>query len=171
MRGTGSKDVVLENTFIPEHYAAPMIEAQMGTVPGVDIPLYRLPIRPALATMLLGTIVGMADRGLQLFIDKTRGRRDVYTGAMKSDNAGVRRRVAEASVEISCAWALTQQNCDLLEDAMLHDRRCRRRNGRRSDGMQPTPPSYAGAPATGSSKVPVPVPRMTATACRSSSAT
>jgi alkylation response protein AidB-like acyl-CoA dehydrogenase len=121
MRGTGSKDVVLENTFIPEHYAVPMIEAQMGTVPGVDIPLYRLPIRPALATMLLGTIVGMADRGLQLFIDKTRGRRDVYTGAMKSDNAGVQRRVAEASVEISCAWALTQQNCDLLEDAMLHD--------------------------------------------------
>jgi hypothetical protein len=121
MRGTGSKDVVLENTFIPEHYAVPMIEAQMGTVPGVESPLYRLPIRPALATMLLGTIVGMADRGLQLFIDKTRGRRDVYTGAMKSDNAGVQRRVAEASVEISCAWALTQQNCDLLEDAMLHD--------------------------------------------------
>jgi alkylation response protein AidB-like acyl-CoA dehydrogenase len=121
MRGTGSKDVLLENTFIPEHYAVPMIEAQMGTVPGIEIPLYRLPIRPALATMLLGTIVGMAERGLQLFIDKTRGRRDVYTGAMKADNAGVQRRVAEASVEISCAWALAQQNCDLLEEAMLRD--------------------------------------------------
>jgi len=64
---------VLENTFIPEHYAVPMLEAQLGTVPGIDIPLYRLPIRPTLATMLLGTIVGMAERGLQLFIDKTRG--------------------------------------------------------------------------------------------------
>ena len=121
MRGTGSKDIVLENTFIPEHYAVNMIEAQLGTVPGVDIPLYRLPIRPALATMLLGSIVGMAERGLELFIEKTRGRRDVYTGLMKADNAGVQRRVAEASVEISCAWALTQQNCDLLEDAMRHD--------------------------------------------------
>ena len=26
-----------------------------------------------------------------------------------------------ASVEISCAWALTQQNCDLLEEAMLRE--------------------------------------------------
>ncbi len=121
MRGTGSKDIVLENTFVPEHYAVSMIEAQLGTVPGVDIPLYRLPIRPALATMLLGSIVGMAERGLELFIEKTRGRRDVYTGLMKADNAGVQRRVAEASVEISCAWALTQQNCDLLEDAMRLD--------------------------------------------------
>jgi alkylation response protein AidB-like acyl-CoA dehydrogenase len=121
MRGTGSKDIVLENAFIPGHYAVPMVEAQLGTVPGVESPLYRLPIRPALATMLLGTIVGMAERGLQLFIDKTRGRRDVYTGTMKVDNPGVQRRVAEAGVEISCAWALTQQNCDLLEAAMLRD--------------------------------------------------
>jgi alkylation response protein AidB-like acyl-CoA dehydrogenase len=121
MRGTGSKDVVLDKVFIPEHYAVPLIEAQLGTVPGVDIPLYRLPIRPALATMLLGTIVGMAERGLQLFVDQTRTRRDVYTGAMKVDSPGMHRRVAEASAEITCAWALTQQNCDLLEQAMRHD--------------------------------------------------
>src|SRR4029079_13281906 len=81
----------------------------------------RLPIRPALATMLLGTIVGMDERGLKLFIDGTKGRRDVYTGAMKVESPGVQRRVAEASAEIACAWALTQQNCDLLEQAMRHD--------------------------------------------------
>jgi alkylation response protein AidB-like acyl-CoA dehydrogenase len=121
MRGTGSKDVVLENVFIPEHYAVPMIEAQLGTVPGVDIPLYRLPIRPALATMLLGTIVGMAERGLQIFIDHARTRRDVYTGTMKRDSPGVQRRAAEASVQITCAWALAQQNCDLLEQAMRRE--------------------------------------------------
>ena len=121
MRGTGSKDVVLDNVAIPEHYAVPMAEAQMGTVPGVESPLYRLPIRPALATMLLGTIVGMAERGLQTFIDQTRTRRDVYTGTMKVDSAGMQRRVAEASAEIACAWALTQQSCDLLEQAMRHD--------------------------------------------------
>jgi alkylation response protein AidB-like acyl-CoA dehydrogenase len=121
MRGTGSKDVVLENTFIPEHYAVHMVEAQMGTVPGVESALYRLPIRPSLATMLLGTIVGMSERGLQLYIDGARTRRDVYTGSMKVDSAGVQRRVAEASAEIACAWALAQQNCGLLEDAMQHD--------------------------------------------------
>jgi len=121
MRGTGSKDVVLDNVFIPDHYAVPMAEAQLGTVPGVDIALYRLPIRSALATMLLGTLVGMAERGLQLFVDQTRTRRDVYSGTMKVDNPGMQRRVAEASAEIACAWALTQQNCDLLEQAMQRD--------------------------------------------------
>jgi len=121
MRGTGSKDLVLDNVAIPDHYAVPMAEAQLGTVPGIDIPLYRLPIRPSLATMLLGTIVGMAERGLQLFIDGTRGRKDVYTGAMKVENPGMQRRVAEASAEIACAWALTQQNCDLLDEAMRGD--------------------------------------------------
>src|SRR5262249_20028964 len=121
MRGTGSKDVVLDNVFIPDHYAVPMAAAQLGTVPDVDIPLYRLPIRAALATMLLGTIVGMAERGLQLFIDQTRTRRDVYSGTMKVDSPGMQRRVAEASAEIACAWALTQQNCDLLEQAMQCD--------------------------------------------------
>ncbi len=121
MRGTGSKDIVLDDVFIPERYAVAMVEAQLGTVPGVDSPLYRLPIRPSLATMLLGTIVGMAERGLQLFIDGTRGRRDVYTGAMKVENPGVQRRVAEASVEISCAWSLAEKNCDLLEEAMRRD--------------------------------------------------
>jgi alkylation response protein AidB-like acyl-CoA dehydrogenase len=121
MRGTGSKDIVLKDAFVPEHYTMPLREAQFGLIPGVDSPLYRLPIRPALATMLLGTIIGMAERGLQLFIDTTRGRRDVYTGVLKADNPGIQRRVAEASTEITCAWALAQQNCDLLEDAMRHD--------------------------------------------------
>jgi len=54
-------------------------------------------------------------------VGQTRTRRDVYTGAMKVNSPGMHRRVAEASAEITCAWALTQQNCDLLEQAMRHD--------------------------------------------------
>ncbi len=121
MRGTGSKDVVLKNVFIPERYAVPMGEAHLGTFAGIDIPLYQLPIRATLATMLLGTIVGMAERGLELFVAQARPRRDAYTGAEKAQNPGLQRRVAEASAEIACAWALTQQNCDLLEEAMRHN--------------------------------------------------
>jgi alkylation response protein AidB-like acyl-CoA dehydrogenase len=121
MRGTGSKDLVLDGVFVPDHYTVPMGSAQLGTVEGVDIPLYRLPIRATLATMLLGTIVGMAERGLQLFMDQARTRQDAYTGAQKVQNAGVQRRVAEASAEIGCAWMLTLQSCDLLEEAMRRD--------------------------------------------------
>lgn len=121
MRGTGSKDIVLDGVFVPDHRAVNLVEAMAGTVPDIDVPLYRLPIRPTLATMLLGTIVGVAERGLELFIDQTRTRRDAYTGASKADNVLIQQRVAEANGEITCAWSLTQQSCDLLEAAMERD--------------------------------------------------
>lgn len=120
IRGTGSKDLVMHDVVVPDHRAVPMGPAQQGTLPDVDVPLYRLPIRPTLATFLLGTIVGMSERGLELFIEQARTRIDAYTGTKKVDSAGLQRRVAEASGEIACAWALTQQNCDLLEEAMQH---------------------------------------------------
>jgi len=118
MRGTGSKDLLLNEVLVPEHLAVPMGQAQQGTLPGVDVPLYRLPIRPTLATFLMGTIVGMSERGLELFMNQARTRIDAYTGAEKVHSAGIQRRVAEASGEISCAWALTLKNCDILEAAM-----------------------------------------------------
>ena len=121
MRGTGSKDIVLDDVFVPEHRAVPMAEAFVGTVPGVDIALYRLPIAATLCTMLLGSIVGMSERGLELFVEATRTRRDAYSGEPKVNSVGLQRRVAEANAEIAHAWTLAQQNCDLLEQAMEHD--------------------------------------------------
>ncbi len=120
MRGTGSKDIVLENTFVPAHRAVDMAGAWLGTVPGVEIPLYQLPVGGTLSTMLLGTIVGMAERGLELYIEQARTRRDAYTGQAKVDSVGIQRRVAESKAEIAHAWSLTMQNCDVLEDAMRH---------------------------------------------------
>jgi 3-hydroxy-9,10-secoandrosta-1,3,5(10)-triene-9,17-dione monooxygenase len=121
MRGTGSKDVVLDRVFVPERRTVRMSDAWLGTVPGVDIPLYRLPVNATLATLLLGSIVGMSERGLQRFVEETRGRIDAYTGEPKVDSAGLRRRVAEARAELAHAWALANENCDLLEEAMRHD--------------------------------------------------
>jgi 3-hydroxy-9,10-secoandrosta-1,3,5(10)-triene-9,17-dione monooxygenase len=120
MRGTGSKDVVLDDVFVPEHRAVRVSDAWMGIVPGVEIPLYQLPVGATLATMLLGTIVGMSERGLQLFIDQTRARSDAYSGESKAQRAGMQYRVAEANAEIAHAWSLARRNCDLLEGAMNH---------------------------------------------------
>lgn len=120
MRGTGSKDIVLDNVFVPEHRAVKVSEAFLGTVPDVEIPLYRLPIGATLATMLLGSVVGMSERGLQLFIEATRARRDAYSREEKVHSVGLQRRVAESAAEIEHAWTLAQRNCDLLEAAMDH---------------------------------------------------
>lgn len=120
MRGTGSKDVVLDQVFVPAHRGVAMADAWVGTVAGVDIPLYQLPVGATLATMLCGSIVGMADRALALFVEQIRTRRDAYTGEPKVQAVGLQRRVAEAHAEIAHAWSLAMQNCDLLEAAMEH---------------------------------------------------
>lgn len=117
MRGTGSKDLLLEDVFIPDHRAVPARAAELGTLPHVETGLYRLPIQCTLATMLMGSVVGIADRILETTLEQNRTRRDAYTGDAKRDSPGMQRRVAEASGEIECAWALAQKSCDLLEAA------------------------------------------------------
>jgi 3-hydroxy-9,10-secoandrosta-1,3,5(10)-triene-9,17-dione monooxygenase len=121
MRGTGSKDVVLDDAFVPHHRAVRVSDAWLGMVPDVEVPLYRLPVGATLATMLLGTIVGMSERGLRLFVEATSTRIDAYSGEPKSQRAGIQHRVAEANAEVAHAWSLATRNCDLLEAAMEHD--------------------------------------------------
>lgn len=118
LRGTGSKDVVVDDVFVPDHRAVEMLPAMNGVLDGVERPLYRLPILPVLSTMLMGTLVGMAERGLEMYIEQARTRRDAYSGAPKVASVGVQRRVAEASGELLSAWAMVERNCDLFEAAM-----------------------------------------------------
>ncbi|MEZ5282685.1 MAG: acyl-CoA dehydrogenase family protein [Acidimicrobiales bacterium] len=118
MRGTGSKDIVLDDVFVPDHLTVRASAAVLGTVEGVDVGLYRLPVQATLATMLLGSIVGMAEAFRDIVIEQAKTRRHAYTGTPKVESAGMQRRVAEASGEIAAAWALTQQSCDMLDAAM-----------------------------------------------------
>ncbi|MBI4694435.1 MAG: hypothetical protein HY749_10480 [Gammaproteobacteria bacterium] len=121
MRGTGSKDIVAKDVFIPGHRGVPVPEAFFGTVPGVDIPLYRLPIAATLATMLTGTILGIAERGLGHFIEATRVRQDIYVGGAKAAKVSLQMRVAEATGEIEVARMLVERACALLDEAMTHE--------------------------------------------------
>ena len=118
MRGTGSKDIVLEQVFVPAHRGVRMGDAFLGTVADVSRPLYRLPIGGTLATMCLGSIVGITERALEVFVDETTRRTDAYTGDPKAQRAGLQFRVAEAGGEIAHARMLAARNCDLLEGAM-----------------------------------------------------
>jgi alkylation response protein AidB-like acyl-CoA dehydrogenase len=118
MRGTGSKDVVANDVFVPDHRSVRMGDAFLGTVAGVARPLYRLPIGATLATMALGTIIGIAECGLEMFVDQTRTRVDAYTGEQKALRVGLQFRVAEAEAELAHARSLAARSCDLLEAAM-----------------------------------------------------
>ncbi|MDA0823469.1 MAG: acyl-CoA dehydrogenase family protein [Proteobacteria bacterium] len=118
MRGTGSKDIVANNAFVPNYRAIPIVQAFLGTIPDIDRPLYRLPIPATLSAMGIGTVLGIAERGIEEFIEQTRIRQDVYVGGAKANRSGLQMRIAEAKTQVELARMLVERNCDLLDMAM-----------------------------------------------------
>lgn len=118
MRGTGSKDLIATDVFVPAHRAVETAPTFNGDFKGDVEPLYRLPVMGGLASMLAGTVVGFSGAGLATFVDATRVRREVYAGASKAAKVGVQLRVAEASAELAMARSLLEQNCRILDDGL-----------------------------------------------------
>lgn len=117
MRGTGSKDLVVKEAFVPEYRSMPTFQTFLGNTPHTDSPLYRLPVFAGLASMLTGSVLGMAERGLKAFIERTAVRKNAH-GAVKSESAGMQRRVAESAAEIAEARRLLEDICRRFDVAM-----------------------------------------------------
>lgn len=118
MRGTGSKDIVLDDVFVPGHRVMPTGDLFAGTsswAPEHPTGLFMHPVLPALATQLAGCALGMAQELLALFLEHNRVRKDVYDGSAKAQKASLQRRVAEAGAEIESAALLIQESCDRFD--------------------------------------------------------
>ncbi len=122
MRGTGSKDIVAKGVFVPAHRAMPTKSLFIGTFSEAASPVYRLPVISGLASMLAGTVLGMAERGFTRFVEYTKGRRDIYAGGSKAANPGIQRRVAEANAELAAARLLVERLCDRWDAALAENR-------------------------------------------------
>lgn len=120
MRGTGSKDLVATDVLVPDHRAVPTYPTFVGQVTHADSPLYRLPVYAGLSAMLSGSVLGMAERGLKHFIERT-SKRTTAHGVSKADNANMQQRVAESSAEIAAARRLLEDICDRFDAAMAAD--------------------------------------------------
>lgn len=118
MRGTGSKDLVLEDAFVPEHRTMPTGTLFDGRSPHADrhaTNLYKAPVISSLAVQAGGTILGMSRSVYDAFVERTRARREVYTAGRKADSAGTQRRIAEAHAELTSAELLLHRTCDGFE--------------------------------------------------------
>lgn len=122
MRGTGSKDVVARGAFVPIHRSMPTVPLFTGLSPHASSAVYRLPVLPVLASMLAGSVLGMAERGYRAFLERTRVRQDVYVGGAKAASPGIQRRLSEARAELDAAERLLLAICDRWEELMAEDR-------------------------------------------------
>jgi alkylation response protein AidB-like acyl-CoA dehydrogenase len=110
LAGTGSKNSVTDNVFVPAHRVVPVADLCAGTAPGGkvhDNPLYRHAMMSALPFTLVAPVLGMAEGALADFVDmaKVRTTRGAVTGGNNrmAEFATVQSRVAEAAGSIEAA--------------------------------------------------------------------
>jgi alkylation response protein AidB-like acyl-CoA dehydrogenase len=112
LQGTGSKDVVAHEVFVPEHRMIDTRTLFRGASPYASkhaSNLYRLSAEAMLSVSVATAVLGSAKYALQQFIERTKERRAILTGARKAEHGPTQVRLAEAAAEIHCA------------DLLLHD--------------------------------------------------
>jgi len=112
LQGTGSKDVLAHNIFVPSHRAIDTRILFRGASPhATNHPtnLYRLSAEAMLSVSVSTAVLGSAKFALRQFIERTKERRVILTGARKAEHGPTQVRLAEAVAEIHSA------------DLLIHD--------------------------------------------------
>jgi resorcinol 4-hydroxylase (FADH2) len=110
LAGTGSKDIVVREAFVPAHRVLLFADARSGTAPGAKYhnnPLYRMPLLIHGASMLASTAVGAARGALDAYLEMTRVRktRGALAGGQlpMAEFSTIQLRYAEAAAAVESA--------------------------------------------------------------------
>ena len=114
LRGTGSNDIVVEETFIPEAFTLSMGDTGRCYGPGQEqnpSDLYKLPFHSIFTGTITTPIIGMARGAYAEHVAMQQKRtRAAYLGEKASLDPFAAVRIARASSEIDAAWALLVNN-------------------------------------------------------------
>jgi alkylation response protein AidB-like acyl-CoA dehydrogenase len=119
LSGTGSKDIAIDDAFVPVHRTVTFDALSTGTAPGTKAhanSLYRIPFLAAFPACLAATAVGIAEDALDEFLDMARARttRGAVAGggnAMAQFHT-VQSRLAEATAAMDAARLLLARCID-----------------------------------------------------------
>jgi resorcinol 4-hydroxylase (FADH2) len=110
LAGTGSKNLVVEDAFVPDHRRLSFADATSGTTPGGVFhgnPIYRVPFLAYIPAVLAATAVGTAKGALDEYVAVTRVRetRGAVAGgnARMAEFATIQLRIANAEAAIDAA--------------------------------------------------------------------
>jgi 3-hydroxy-9,10-secoandrosta-1,3,5(10)-triene-9,17-dione monooxygenase len=119
LAGTGSKDVVIEDCFVPAHRALAAEQISGGPTPGSAVnasALYRLPTFILFPCMIAAVGIGIAQGAVAEFADTTKKRASSYTGARLASLATLQLRLAEAAALTDAAEKIVLSDCDEAQD-------------------------------------------------------
>lgn len=108
LAGTGSKDIVVEGAFVPEHRTHRFVDAYLFQNPGQAVntgPLFRLPFGCLFAFAIAVPAIGAARGALDAYRSYMQAKVAAYDGSKLADDPFAQRRLSEAAVEIAAAEA------------------------------------------------------------------
>ncbi|MBM3504793.1 MAG: acyl-CoA dehydrogenase [Alphaproteobacteria bacterium] len=130
MSGTGTKDIVVHDAYVPPHRAVRSADLLKADPPGATInrePIYRAEYGPYVGSSLLGPILGAAEGAMDAYLAITRERKGMMFGDRVAESANVQSRLAESTGDVRAAALMT-------EDQMRTLVACSRGDARLSEG-------------------------------------
>jgi 4-hydroxyphenylacetate 3-monooxygenase len=109
MKGTGSKDLVVNDVFVPDYRIETFAALNFGQARGVglhDGALFRLPFQPIFGGGFSAVALGIAKAALEKYRLRLADRHRAYTGAKVSESAPAYMKLAEAHHIVMAAEAL-----------------------------------------------------------------
>jgi len=124
MKGTASRDLEVNQVFVPNHRAARFLPALAGDSPGHAIhsnPMYHIPFIPFAMNEVLPVLVGTHRGAVQAYEARVRSRMGTFSGAKASDRVPMQIRLAHGLARAAMAEqmldALVSQNMDARSDS------------------------------------------------------
>jgi 3-hydroxy-9,10-secoandrosta-1,3,5(10)-triene-9,17-dione monooxygenase len=115
LKGTGSKDIVVDGAFVPQHRTQSHLDYALGAaLPGQELndgPLYRMPWSVVFNMALACAVLGMAQGFVDTWIVETRDR-VITRGRRLADDGLTQRRLADAT------WVLEATRTRMRADAV-----------------------------------------------------
>lgn len=117
LRGTGSKDIVIERAFVPEHRTHKLIDGFRGHSPGHAQntgALYKLPFGQVFARSVSTTSIGIAEAAFASFTAIAAKRVSAGDRSQVAIDPNVQRLTAEVAVELDAIKLVLFRNVDTL---------------------------------------------------------
>ncbi|MDA1057578.1 MAG: acyl-CoA dehydrogenase family protein [Proteobacteria bacterium] len=119
LRGTGTKDMVFKDAYVPPHLFIKTRDLVAPEPPGAqhsDAALYRIEYVPYVATTLMGPLLGAAEGALQAYTESTKTRVGALFGDRPAASLSVQLRLAESAAEFRAAELMVEAQMSYLRD-------------------------------------------------------
>ena len=121
LKGTGSKEIIVKDAFVPEYRTHRALDGFMGTSPGLSVnpaPLYKLPFGQVFVRAVSTASLGALQGALNTFRSYATTRVSNNDGSKPADDPSAARAAAEAAVAVDEMKLALHRNFDAMMDRL-----------------------------------------------------